>query len=290
MKSHTQFLVVDVTSKRGEHAAHVKIILLWCNINNCSVIWSNRIAARISCVCVMFCRCSAWSRAVYEKKEWLQIGICGKCCCINAELVIRMLHSFRLLQNFFSSCDIIENLNFSLNSNQTDILRQRTRDVELKKYCVTLLEKFGSLIYTRLTMEKLDAEARVEIDKLGGNSLLENFLDKLLDWKWETGDKNKEQWVSCVVTSKRSSYVASKLICICYFDFNGCWEHDKRMWHTFVHMFVQHWHFLWCPLRVIFVTEYDSFYVKKYVNDPEMYAAHLYRNVSLFIECLEGHS
>jgi len=65
--------------------------------------------------------------------------------------------------------------------------------VELKKYCVTLLEKFGSLIYTRLTMEKLDAEARVEIDKLGGNSLLENFLDKLLDWKWETGDKNKEQ-------------------------------------------------------------------------------------------------
>jgi len=42
-------------------------------------------------------------------------------------------------------------------------------------------------------MEKLDAEARVEIDKLGGNSLLENFLDKLLDWKWETGDKNKEQ-------------------------------------------------------------------------------------------------
>ena len=65
--------------------------------------------------------------------------------------------------------------------------------MELKKYCVTLLEKFGSLIYTRLTMEKLDAEARVEIDKLGGNSLLENFLDKLLDWKWETGDKNKEQ-------------------------------------------------------------------------------------------------
>ena len=38
------------------------------------------------------------------------------------------------------------------------------------------------------------------------------------------------------------------------------------------------------------VTECDSFYVKKYVNDPEGYTAHLYHNVSLFIECLEAHS
>ena len=55
-------------------------------------------------------------------------------------------------------------------------------------------------------------------------------------------------------------------------------------------MFVQQGHFLWCTLHVIFVTECDSFYVKKYVNDPEEYAADLYHNVSLFIECLEGHS
>ena len=55
-------------------------------------------------------------------------------------------------------------------------------------------------------------------------------------------------------------------------------------------MFVQQGHFLWCTLHVIFVTECDSFYVKKYVNDPEEYAADLYHNVSLFIEWLEGHS
>jgi len=132
-----------------------------------------------------------------EKKEWLhwwlQIGICAQCCCINAELVIRKIHSFRILQNFMSSCDIIENLNISLNSTQTDILRQRTRDVELKKYCVTLLEKFGSLSYTRHTLEELDAEARGEVAKLGGNPVLDDFLDELLDWKWDTGDKNKEQ-------------------------------------------------------------------------------------------------
>jgi len=65
--------------------------------------------------------------------------------------------------------------------------------VELKKYCVTLLEKFGSLSYTRHTLEELDAEARAEVAKLGGNPLLEDVLDKMLDWKWDTGDKNVEQ-------------------------------------------------------------------------------------------------
>jgi len=62
--------------------------------------------------------------------------------------------------------------------------------VELKKYCVTLLEKFGSLSYTRQTLEELDAEARAEVAKLGGNPLLEDVLDKLLEWKMWT-DVNK---------------------------------------------------------------------------------------------------
>ena len=168
---------------------------------------------------------------MYEKKEllhgWLQIGICAQWCCINAELVIRKTHSFRLQQKFLSSCDIIENLNISLNSNQSGILRQRTRDLELKKYCITLLEKFGSLSYTRRTLEELDAEARAEVAKLGGNPLLEDLLDELLDWKRETRDTNPEYWGSCVVASNASSYVARKLICIFYFDFNDCWEYDK---------------------------------------------------------------
>ena len=62
--------------------------------------------------------------------------------------------------------------------------------MELKKYCVTLLEKFGSLSYTRQTLEELDAEARAEVAKLGGNPLLEDVLDKLLEWKMWT-DVNK---------------------------------------------------------------------------------------------------
>ena len=55
--------------------------------------------------------------------------------------------------------------------------------MELKKFCVALLEKFGSFSYTRKTLEKLDAEVRAEVAKLGGNSMLEAILDEMLNWK-----------------------------------------------------------------------------------------------------------
>jgi geranylgeranyl diphosphate synthase type 3 len=63
--------------------------------------------------------------------------------------------------------------------------------VELKKYCVNLLEKLGSLSYTRSTLEELDAEVRAEMAKLGGNPLLEDYLDGLLGWKRDTDEKNQ---------------------------------------------------------------------------------------------------
>jgi geranylgeranyl diphosphate synthase type 3 len=65
--------------------------------------------------------------------------------------------------------------------------------VELKKYCVTLLEKFGSFSYTRHTLEELDAKIRAEMAKLGGNPLLEALLDELLNWKPWTDEKKPEQ-------------------------------------------------------------------------------------------------
>jgi geranylgeranyl diphosphate synthase type 3 len=65
--------------------------------------------------------------------------------------------------------------------------------VELKKYCINLLEKFGSLSYTRHTLEKLDAEVRAEVAKLGGNPVLENFFDDLLNWERRTDFKKLEQ-------------------------------------------------------------------------------------------------
>jgi geranylgeranyl diphosphate synthase type 3 len=72
-------------------------------------------------------------------------------------------------------------------------MKQRTQDVELKKYCCSLLEKFGSFSYTRRTLEELDAEARDEIAKHGGNPVLEKVLNDLLTWKNDRDDKNTEQ-------------------------------------------------------------------------------------------------
>ncbi|XP_046667342.1 geranylgeranyl pyrophosphate synthase [Homalodisca vitripennis] len=62
------------------------------------------------------------------------------------------------------------------------ILRQRTRDVEVKRYCITLLDKFGSFSHTRDTLSQLDRDARDEVARLGGNPLMEAILDDLLNW------------------------------------------------------------------------------------------------------------
>ena len=75
----------------------------------------------------------------------------------------------------------------------SDIIRQRTRDIEIKRYCIKLLHNFGSFDYTKKTLEELDAEARAEIEKLGGNPLLLGVLDELLNWKRDELEVNHEQ-------------------------------------------------------------------------------------------------
>ncbi|XP_066253665.1 terpene synthase [Euwallacea similis] len=59
------------------------------------------------------------------------------------------------------------------------ILRQRTKDVEVKKYCVALLEKYGSFDYTRKVLKDLEMDAKQEIDKLGPNHFMEEFISSL---------------------------------------------------------------------------------------------------------------
>lgn len=63
-----------------------------------------------------------------------------------------------------------------------NILRQRTNDVEVKKYCIDTLHKLGSFAYTKQIMEKLDTQIRSEIVKLGGNLHLTALLDELKNW------------------------------------------------------------------------------------------------------------
>jgi geranylgeranyl diphosphate synthase, type III len=58
--------------------------------------------------------------------------------------------------------------------------------MEVKKYCVSLLEKLGSFKYTRETLEALDNEARNEVELLGPNPIMNTLLDELLSWRTST--------------------------------------------------------------------------------------------------------
>jgi len=63
------------------------------------------------------------------------------------------------------------------------ILRQRTQDIEVKKYCIKLIEDSGSFQYTKEVLRDLDTNIRSEIDKLGGNPVLSRVMDELDNWE-----------------------------------------------------------------------------------------------------------
>lgn len=60
-----------------------------------------------------------------------------------------------------------------------NILRQRTENMDIKKYCVDYLEKVGSFAYTRHTLRDLEVEAYRLIRDLGGNPQLEALVKQL---------------------------------------------------------------------------------------------------------------
>ncbi|XP_059156777.1 geranylgeranyl pyrophosphate synthase-like isoform X2 [Physella acuta] len=59
------------------------------------------------------------------------------------------------------------------------ILRQRTTDIDVKRYCVQYLEKVGSFDYTRQVLETLEKDLLSEIASLGGNPILEALVIEL---------------------------------------------------------------------------------------------------------------
>jgi len=60
-----------------------------------------------------------------------------------------------------------------------NILRQRTENVDVKRYCVDYLEKVGSFAYTRQTLHSLEAEIYRLIEELGGNPELVALVEHL---------------------------------------------------------------------------------------------------------------
>ena len=76
----------------------------------------------------------------------------------------------------------------SINKNTKDdrvfkILKQRTNDVEVKKFCISLLESSGAFKYTRTVLETLDKAICSEVDRLGGNMIITTVMDELRNWK-----------------------------------------------------------------------------------------------------------
>lgn len=67
-----------------------------------------------------------------------------------------------------------------LRSVGTDVLRQRPTDDAIKAYAVSYMDsKTQSFAYTRAVLRKLEAQARAEIARLGGNEGLSRFLDRM---------------------------------------------------------------------------------------------------------------
>lgn len=55
--------------------------------------------------------------------------------------------------------------------------------MEVKKYCVALLDKYGSFEYTRKVLKELETEARQEIENLGANQFMEEFINSLSNFE-----------------------------------------------------------------------------------------------------------
>ena len=69
--------------------------------------------------------------------------------------------------------------NHSKSGQVSAILKQRTRDVKLKRRCMLLLEQVGSFAYTREVLAKIYEDIQREIELLGGNPPLEALMEKL---------------------------------------------------------------------------------------------------------------
>jgi len=64
-----------------------------------------------------------------------------------------------------------------------NILRLKTTDVGLIKYCLHLLEKLGSIEFARKAALEYEKKLRDEINRLGGNAEMEEVIALIDEWK-----------------------------------------------------------------------------------------------------------
>ncbi|KAI8336833.1 geranylgeranyl pyrophosphate synthase [Chlamydoabsidia padenii] len=78
------------------------------------------------------------------------------------------------------SFPIIHAIRADLSNRQLiNIIGQKTTAIEVKKYALDIIERTGSFDYVRGFMKQKEMDARNEINRLGGNVLLEKLLDAL---------------------------------------------------------------------------------------------------------------
>eukprot|EP01102_Stenamoeba_stenopodia_P011454 TRINITY_DN3520_c0_g1_i2.p1 TRINITY_DN3520_c0_g1~~TRINITY_DN3520_c0_g1_i2.p1 ORF type:complete len:165 (+),score=17.72 TRINITY_DN3520_c0_g1_i2:812-1306(+) len=61
-----------------------------------------------------------------------------------------------------------------------NILKQRTEDVEIKKYAVSYMKGMGSFDYTEAALKEIEKDIVAEMQQLGGNPLLEAITNELM--------------------------------------------------------------------------------------------------------------
>ncbi|XP_058803703.1 terpene synthase-like [Phymastichus coffea] len=66
-----------------------------------------------------------------------------------------------------------------------NILRSKTKDVATLSYCLSLLEKLGSIEFAINTTRSLENKIREEIKKFGGNPPLEEYLDTIMNLSYD---------------------------------------------------------------------------------------------------------
>lgn len=69
--------------------------------------------------------------------------------------------------------------NETSNNRLLSILKQRTEDVDVKRYAQSLMKESGSLDYTRQKCRLLKNEITMEVERFGGNPMLIKLIDKL---------------------------------------------------------------------------------------------------------------
>lgn len=63
--------------------------------------------------------------------------------------------------------------------NSLDIIRQRPKKVEIKKYAVELMNRLGAFEYTRKRLQQVEQEISEQCKLLGGNEILKELVDLL---------------------------------------------------------------------------------------------------------------